>query len=85
MQRLEEQIKPFEGQADPGSVSPLHSLSRRSGKARQTDPRSARGGAQRADVTRREAKRVSGELWTPARASRAKSALNFHSIRIKTR
>lgn len=30
MQRLEEQIKPFEGQADPGSVSPLHSLSRRS-------------------------------------------------------
>lgn len=62
MQRLEEQIKPFEGQADPGSVSPLHSLSLRSGKARQTDPRSARGGAQRADVTRREAKRAAGEL-----------------------
>lgn len=44
MQRLEVQIKPSEGQAVPGSVSPLHSHSRRSGEARQTDPRSAGGG-----------------------------------------
>ncbi len=82
MQRLEKQIKPFEGQADPGSVS-AHSHSAAAKRAKLTPDQ--RGAAKRADVTWREAKRAAGELWTPARASPAKSAFNFHSIRIKTR